>query len=281
MLLNPFIYHAPSTAAEAAKLFNDLPDARLLAGGTIVLNHLKVLKKRGLKTPRHIISLKKVQDLQGIDHRGGDVVIKAMTTLSDIYDSSDIKNNLSVLKGACRNMATHPIRNMATVGGNLASRYTWTELGTIFVALQADLHFIGPSGQEEVVSAEHFFRAGAKTTKLLASVSVKKNDDARCVYKRVQKRSAVDIPLLAVCIKTIVKKNRFTGTVVAVNNTTAFAQRDLCLEQFLNNSQIKKTTATEALDHLDKKIYEDRGSDYKKHMFRVCIKDVIEQLAQK
>jgi hypothetical protein len=55
------MYHQPQNRGEAMDLLVKFPDAKILAGGTFVINTLKLLKKRGLKTPSHIISLKKIK----------------------------------------------------------------------------------------------------------------------------------------------------------------------------------------------------------------------------
>jgi len=53
------------------------------------------------------------------------------------------------------------------------------------------------------------------------------------------------------------------------------------LEEFLNNSKCSDKIAEEALDHLDAAIYDTRSSDYKKYMFRISIKDAINELVNK
>ena len=119
MLLNPLTFHAPKTIDEAAKLYKDLPGARLQAGGTFLLNALKLQKRKGTKTPEHVISLFKVNDLKGISLTDSEMVIKAMTTIDELFESPYLKDNFSVFKIVCRNISTQQIRNMATVGGNL------------------------------------------------------------------------------------------------------------------------------------------------------------------
>ena len=66
---------------------------------------------------------------------------------------------------------------------------------------------------------------------------------------------------------------------MAVNNCVAFAQRDRILEEFLNGKSVDKTLAETALEHLDGSIYDARGTDYKKHMFRVGIGQALRDLA--
>jgi len=281
MLLNPFTFHAPDSLTEAAKLYASNTNAKLQAGGTFLINSLKMLKKKGARTPENILSLTHVDALKGICEENGDVIIKSMTTIDEILHSAALTGYRSVIKEAARNIATQPIRNMATLGGNLTCRYTWTEMPVVMVALGATMHFVDAKGQEEIVQAEDFFQAAAKTDKILAHVRIKKDKDAKSVYFRVKKSPYVDIPLLSLAVKSKLDHGRFTETIVAVNNGVAFAQRDFCLEKFLNQAKACEDTVEEALSHFKESIYETRSSDYKKHMFGVGIKKTLKNLMEK
>ncbi len=291
MLLNPLTFHRPKTLSEAVELHSKLENVRLQAGGTFLLSSLKLLKRRGTKTPEHVISLYKVNDLRGIEVTQDKMVIKAMTTIDDLFESHLLDDNFKIFRTVCRNISTQPIRNMATVGGNLTCRYTWTEMPAVMIGLEAQMHFMGKDaclpdrqGQEEVIPADKFFQGGAKTDKIFTHVTIKRDKKATIAYRRVAKSMGVDIPLLSVFIKTYFEGDRFTKSVVSVNNCVSFAQRDQILENFLNQSSASSTQskeiAKEALDHLDQKIYDTRSTDYKKEMFRVSIKHAIEELIE-
>ena len=281
MLLNPLTFHTPRSLSEAIELYSSLEGVKLQAGGTFLLNHLKMLKRKGNKTPDHVISLRKVDDLKGLFEEGGSLVIKAMTSMTDLLDSPLLTGNMEILKTVAKNVGTCAIRNMATIGGNLTCRYTWTEMPAVMVGLEADLHFTGTDGKEETIPAEEFYKANAKTDKLFTHVTIKKDPKTMMAYRRVKKSPNVDIPILSLLIKTNFNKNRFTNTRIGINNCVDFAQRDPKLEDFLNQSRRSKEVAQEALDHLDEKIYDTRSSDYKKHIFRVSIKDAINELIGK
>ncbi|MCA9399508.1 MAG: hypothetical protein KC618_07150, partial [Candidatus Omnitrophica bacterium] len=64
----------------------------------------------------------------------------------------------------------------------------------------------------------------------------------------------------------------------AVNNCTAFAQRDAKLEEFLNGSKNEASMADEALNHLTESIYDTRSNEYKQHIFRVSLKSAIKEI---
>ena len=281
MLLNPLTFHAPTTISEAIKLYKSFESVKLQAGGTFLLNSLKLLKRKGNKTPEHIISLKKIDALKGVSLEQDRLVIKSMTTINELAGSSLLRDNFDVLKIVCKNISTNPIRNMATVGGNLTCRYTWTEMPATMIGLEADMHFAGPDGESAVIRAEDFFKNAAKTDKIFTHLTIKRDPSARIAYRRIKKSPNVDIPLLSLLIKTNFKGGQFSNTRVSINNCVAFAQRDYKLENFLNQSSCSEKIGQEALDHLDESIYDTRSSDYKKYIFRVSLKDAIMELVNK
>ena len=279
MLLNPLTVHTPQSIEEALSLYSSLENVRLQAGGTFLVNSLKLLKRKGVKTPDNVICLNKINDLRGIIAEPDQMTIRSMTTIDELFTSSDLKDNFAILKTVCRNISTQPIRNMATVGGNLTCRYTWTEMPAVMVALDAQMHFRTTDGKEEIVPAENFYLQEAKTKHLFTHLTIKRNKSLKLAYARVRKTSSVDIPLLSLLISTDAGKGSFSNTRIGINNCVQFAQRDKKLEDFLNGKKISADIAEEAVNNIDEKIYDTRSGDYKKHMFRVSIKNALKDLA--
>ncbi len=280
MLLNPLTLHTPKTTPEAARLFKELEDSKILAGGTFLLNSLKLLKTKGTKTPKNILSLAKVGDLRGVSFDGQNLTIKAMTTITELFESPLLTGNFEIIRTVCRNISTTPIRNMASFGGNLTCRYTWTEMPVTMIALDAQMHFMAPDGKASSMSAEDFFKNNARSEYLFTHAVIAKDSQSRLVYRRVRKMSDVDQPLLTVCVKTTLKGNQWAQTRVVVNSGTAFAQRDYLLEEFLNAKSSSANLGQEAMNHLTSTIYDTRSTEYKQHMFRVSLRQAIEEICK-
>lgn len=280
MLLNQLTLHLPKTSLEAAKLYKELEDSKVLAGGTFLLNSMKLLKTKGTKTAKNVLSLAKVEDLRGISLQGDTLTIKAMTRICELKDAVLPEGHLQILHVVCKNISTQTIRNMATVGGNLTCRYTWTEMGAVMMALGAKMHFLGPDGREDVIDTEDFFKNAARSEKLFTHVTLKTNPLSKAAYRRAKKTIHVDVPSLAVCVKTDLNGKKWSNTRIGINNGVAFAQRDHTLEEFLNQSASSPDLAGEALNHLTSAIYDTRTSEYKQHMFRVSLKSAIEEICK-
>lgn len=115
--LPDFNYIAPRSLAEAAHAMADLgSEAMAVAGGTDLYPKMK----RGQFSPRHLVSLKSLPELKGInteDERG--VWIGAGETLADIAQNKPIARLFPALSHAAESVAMPQIRNMGTIGGNL------------------------------------------------------------------------------------------------------------------------------------------------------------------
>jgi aerobic carbon-monoxide dehydrogenase medium subunit len=149
-----FDYLEPATVAEACALLKQhAGEAKVFAGGT----HVTILMKQGLYQPRALVNIKKISELKGIsfDTKEG-LIIGALMTHREIETSALVKEKLPALCEAEREVANIRVRNMGTVGGNLASGEPLTDLSQIFIALDGKLKITGPSGQRTMPVEELF-----------------------------------------------------------------------------------------------------------------------------
>jgi 4-hydroxybenzoyl-CoA reductase subunit beta len=120
MRLPRFRYLAPSSLAEAAAALADLgPQAQLLAGGTDLFPNMK----RRQQTPGTVIGLRGIAALRARSSEASGpsrgFVIGALTRLTEIERDRELAAAWPALARAASLVATPPIRNMATLGGNL------------------------------------------------------------------------------------------------------------------------------------------------------------------
>jgi carbon-monoxide dehydrogenase medium subunit len=149
-----FVYLEPQTVAEACALLKQLGgDAKVFAGGS----HLTILMKQGLYEPKTLVNIKKIPQLKGIRYDATQgLIIGALVTHHEIETSALVKEKFPVLCEAEREVANIRVRNMGTVGGNLASGEPLTDLSQIFIALDGKAKISGPSGQRTIPVEELF-----------------------------------------------------------------------------------------------------------------------------
>src|SRR5262245_24704382 len=116
MRLPRFRYLAPTSLSEAAIALAELgPDAMLLAGGTDLFPNMK----RRQQTPGTVVGLRAIAALHVRSMDGGGLTLGALTRLSTLESDPSIARGWPALARAASLVATPPIRNMTTVGGNL------------------------------------------------------------------------------------------------------------------------------------------------------------------
>ncbi len=115
--MRPFSYHRVDTVAAARAALLEHPQARVIAGGTTLLD----LMKAGVERPTVVIDINRLP-LATIEVTPERVRIGALARNSDVADDATIAREFPVLAQALAAGASGQLRNMATVGGNLLQR---------------------------------------------------------------------------------------------------------------------------------------------------------------
>lgn len=114
--LPPFAYHRPTTLDDALALLSEhAGDVMPIAGGTDLIPNMK----HRLFEPGHLVALKQVDELHGIEVDGDHIRIGAAETLHDVSTHPLVLRHLPSLAQAAGNVAGPQLRNMGTIGGNL------------------------------------------------------------------------------------------------------------------------------------------------------------------
>ena len=116
--MNPFSYERPKMPAEAAAAVADRAGSKFLAGGTNLLD----LMKLEIETPQHLVD---VQDLK-LDRieptEQGGLRIGAFVTNTALASDERVRRDYGVLVRAIVAGASGQLRNKATTAGNLLQR---------------------------------------------------------------------------------------------------------------------------------------------------------------
>jgi CO/xanthine dehydrogenase FAD-binding subunit len=158
-VLPRFRYHKPATLDEAIGLLTDFgPDARILAGGTDLLVGLG----DATISASHIIDIKGIPGLSQIDCENGTLSIGACVSVNRLLRFEGLPRQCRALRGAASRLATHQIRNRATVVGNICNASPACDMGPPLLVLDASLRTVSARG-ERTIPLKEFFR-GVKTT---------------------------------------------------------------------------------------------------------------------
>jgi aerobic carbon-monoxide dehydrogenase medium subunit len=153
MIPATFEYHRPSTLQEAITLLGRLgEDAKVLAGGQSLIP----LMKLRLASPRHIVDLNRIGGLGAIAERDGALLIGALVRESELEASDVVRRRFPILADATRVIADPLVRNLATVGGNLAHGDPANDHPAVMLALDAEVSATGPKGTRRIPVAGFF-----------------------------------------------------------------------------------------------------------------------------
>ncbi|WP_431272023.1 FAD binding domain-containing protein [Dankookia sp. P2] len=116
--MRPFTYERATTPEAAVAAVHATPGARFLAGGTNLLD----LMKLEIETPNHLVDVRHLPLGDITDTAEGGLRIGAMVTNTALAAHARVRHDYGVLSRAIVAGATGQLRNKATVGGNLLQR---------------------------------------------------------------------------------------------------------------------------------------------------------------
>jgi carbon-monoxide dehydrogenase medium subunit len=198
-----FDYLEPTTVAEACALLKQhAGEAKVFAGGS----HLTILMKQGLYQPKALVNIKKIPQLKGVsyDEKEG-LIVGALVTHRELETSALVREKFPVLCDAEREVANIRVRNMGTVGGNLASGEPLTDLSQIFISLDGQVKIAGPGGQRTIPIEElfvDFYTTSLAEDEILIQVLLPPLPPCSGIeYIRFSSSSVVDKPSAGVAVR--------------------------------------------------------------------------------
>jgi carbon-monoxide dehydrogenase medium subunit len=201
VLLPRFDYHDPDSVEAACEVLANLgPRAKLLAGGTDLIVNMK----RRTVTPEHLVSLSRINELKELDTEKEELKIGACVTAADIDRSGDINRIFPALSRGAGALGSPLIRNLATIGGNLASARPAADTAVPLLAFDARV-VLKKSGGERTVPIAAFFKGPGETVmgpdEILTEIILEKpRGQAGSGHCKLGLRKALEIALVNVAV---------------------------------------------------------------------------------
>ena len=172
MIPGTFEYHAPRSIGEATTLLAKLgEDAKVLSGGQSLIP----LMKLRLASPRHLIDINGIPGLAYIREADGFLRIGGLTREVDLEESDLIRTRYPLLFDTCKVIADPLVRNLATIGGNLAHGDPANDHPATMLALGAEVLAVGPRGERRIPIASFFtgpFSTALKGDEIVVEIRV-------------------------------------------------------------------------------------------------------------
>jgi carbon-monoxide dehydrogenase medium subunit len=281
-----FDYLEPESLDETFTLLDQHGDsARVIAGGTSLI----IWMRQRLLMPRVVISVARIPNFGTITFNEHDGLrIGAGARHRDIELSPIVKQRYPLLHETFRKVAQPRIRNMGTIGGNLAAGDPLTDPGASLIALDAEVTLASSQGQRTMPLEEFFvdyYQTALNPGDLLTEIRVPPPERPGWSHIKFTPRSIEDFATVGValtlrerdgvCEDVRIGLNSVAPTIVHAKQ----AERAL-LGKAINDAALRnmaEVAATE-VDPMD----DNRGSaDYKREMVKVLVRRAAQEALQR
>ena len=224
-------YDAPSTINELSKVLINSTSANIIAAGT----DLSLEITQTMKEFSHIVSVNQVIELKEIKDNAKELEIGAAVSYEDA--ASCLITNWPDLGPFLQRFASLPIKNWATIGGNIANASPIGDMPPVLIALDAKLKLRkGPVSR--TINLEDFFITYKKTViqqgEFIESIIIPKpNENQRLITHKMSKRYEDDISAVCMAINITSTNNKPESFKIAFGGMSGIPQRSNILENFL------------------------------------------------
>jgi carbon-monoxide dehydrogenase medium subunit len=168
-----FDYHAPSTLDEAVLLLKKIDGAKVLAGGQSLIPAMRFR----LAQPQTLIDINRIQELSFIEERAESLAIGALTRELELEQSKTVAEAYPLLADTAKVIADPVVRNLATVGGNLAHADPANDHPATMLAYGAQVVARSPAGARTIPIDEFFvglFESSLRPGEILTEIRIPK-----------------------------------------------------------------------------------------------------------
>ncbi|MDH4189235.1 MAG: FAD binding domain-containing protein [Betaproteobacteria bacterium] len=201
MRLPKFEYLGPRSLAEVCGAIAGPSgnEVMLLAGGTDAILQMR----RRERVPRRVVGLKGVAELDFVrEEADGGVAIGAMTTLRSLVHDPRIAARYDLLRETAAQIGGHELRNVATIGGNIAGALPCADLPPALMTLGARIRLSSARGDRWLALDEFFPEFGrtvARADELLSEIGLPRPAPrSGGTYLKFHDRQSMDMTVVGV-----------------------------------------------------------------------------------
>ena len=216
MIPSAFSFYKPDNLQKAINLIADFGDeGRVIAGGHSLI---PVMKQR-LTDIKHLIDLSAIDELKGIKIKGSSISIGAMTTQVELITNAELFKVAPVIREASLQIADPQVRNLGTIGGNVANGDPANDMPGLMQLLDATYTINGKNGIREIKAREFYegaYFTAREDDEILVSISFNAPIGGYAYEK--QKRKIGDYATAAAGVILNVDNGVCSGASIALTN---------------------------------------------------------------
>lgn len=274
-------YHLPTTLKQALQFLSESPQpVRIIAGGTDLLLDLQ----QGRHEPVHtLIDVTRIRELNRLEMDDDHLFIGAAVPIRRIVDSPLVQFHAEALAEGCSMIGGPQVRNVATLGGNVAHALPAAD-GTIgLVALDAIAEISDVEGSRLVPILDLFQGPGRSSLipgkDILVGFRIPlRHSGQASSFRRIMRPQGVALPILNMAVWIRREADTISHTRIAVGPSGPKPQRASTMEIFLEGKPWDRETISEAT-RLMHQAFSFRTSPYRataEYRVQVCQKLLID-----
>jgi len=184
-----FTYHKATSIKEAIALSQELgEEAKYMSGGHSLLPMMKLR----FATPEHIIDISKIEGLSYIKEDGDLLKIGALTTQTEMEHNTLLKENYPIFGDAIWLTADPSVRNVGTIGGNIAHGDAANDQPALMLAVRATVIAEGEDGKKTIPIDEFFhgfYMTALEAGDILTEIQIPKSKrNTGSAYHKVERK---------------------------------------------------------------------------------------------
>ena len=195
--MEQFEMEFPDSFDQAVDMLSE-GDKKPISGGTA----LTTLMKERVYQPETLVNLRGLSDEHRyVERTDGEIRIGALTPLRVVEQSEVIEESVPVVAETASKIASIRVRNVATIGGNLAHSDPDLDLPPVLAGLDAKIVIHGPDGERTKPIKDFiqgYYQTDLAHNELVKAVHVPIDDDLEGVYLKHRALSEADWPCVGV-----------------------------------------------------------------------------------
>ena len=285
MIPGPFNYLVPNSLDEAVALLAEHgDDAKILAGGHSLIPAMRFR----LASPEILIDINRIPDLEYIREEDGHLAIGALTREAALEESVLIGEKYPLLADTARVIADPLVRNLATVGGNLAHADPANDHPATMLAYGASVVARGSAGSRSIAIDDFFvglFENALGSDEILAEIRIPTPPPSSGGAYLKLERKVGDYAVSAVAVQLTLEGDTVRAARIGLTNVNPVPMRATAAEAEL----VGKVASAEVLEASGRAAAAEcdpsadlRGSvDYKRDLTRVLTKRAIRRAIER
>lgn len=240
---------AAQTLGEAIEALK-VDGAVCLAGGT----DLMVMKAKERLRSECLVDLAKVDEVYGVQLHNDELIIGAMTTMTELTQHDLVKQHFPALAQAAAQVGSPQIRNRATIGGNICNSSPAGDTICPLMAYGAVLVLVGSKGARRVTIGEFLVGVGKnirKQDEILTKICLPVKENYS-IFEKVGKRNALAISVVNMTVVHNIKSGCIS---IALGSVAPIVVRATATEKYLSQHELTNEALNAASEVLASEIH--------------------------